>query len=164
MNATQYPMSPTITARIARLPDLEMSEIKSIWKQLFDQDVPTRNRQFLEKRIAYQWQEIEFAKTHPDILERNRQRIEQLMATVIPARRGDKLLPGTVLTREYGSAQHEVTVTADGFAYQGKPYRSLSMIAREITGTRGSGPAFFGMRPAASNKKAVAAKKKGDRK
>jgi len=163
MNDTTYPTHPTITARIARLPDLEMAEIKALWKQLFDKEVPTRNRQFLEKRIAYQWQEIEFAKTHPDILERNRQRIEQLMATAIPTRRGDKLLPGTVLTREYGGAQHDVTVTADGFAYQGKPYRSLSMIAREITGTRWSGPAFFGMRPAASNKMTTA-KKKGARK
>jgi len=152
MNDTTYPTHPTITARIARLPDLEMSEIKALWKQLFDKEVPTRNRQFLEKRIAYKWQEIEFAKTHPEILERNRQRIEQLMETAMPARKGNKLLPGTVLTREYGGAQHEVTVTADGFAYQGKPYRSLSVIAREITGTRWSGPAFFGMRPMARAK------------
>ena len=152
MNETQYAISPTITARIARLPDQEMSEIKSIWKQLFDKEVPTRNRQFLEKRIAYRWQEIEFAKTHPEMLERNRQRIEQLMETAIPVRKGDKLLPGTVLTREYGGTQHEVTVNADGFAYQGKPYKSLSMIAREITGTRWSGPAFFGLRPMAKSK------------
>lgn len=108
--------------------------------------VRTRFSCDLVSRFPYKWQEIEFAKTHPDILERNRQRIEQLMATALPARKGNKLLPGTVLTREYGGAQHEVTVTADRFAYQGKPYRSLSMIAREITGTRWSGPAFFGMR------------------
>jgi len=154
VNDIPYPIDPAITARIARLPDLDMPAIKALWQQLFDKEVPTRNRRFLERRIAYRLQEIEFAKVHPEILERNRQRIEALMAcSAKPGRKGDALLPGTVLTREYLGVPHQVTVTAEGtFAYQGRPYKSLSMIAREITGTRWSGPAFFGLRPAATRK------------
>ena len=97
MNATTYPTNPSITARIARLSDLGMAEIKAIWKQLFDKEVPTRNRQFLEKRIAYKWQEIEFAKTHPEILERNRQRIEQLMEVAVPAVREGKSIDKSLI-------------------------------------------------------------------
>ena len=59
------------------------------------------------------------------------------------------LPPGTVLTRQYNGVDHQVLVRADGqFIYAGKPYPSLSMIARTITGTRWSGPLFFGLRVA----------------
>ena len=56
------------------------------------------------------------------------------------------LRPGTALTREWQGRTHAVNVLAQGFEYQGKPYRSLSEIARVITGTRWSGPKFFGLR------------------
>lgn len=56
-------------------------------------------------------------------------------------------VPGTVLIREYKGVEHRVTVTHDGqFEYQGCVYRSLSRIAREITGAQWSGPVFFGLR------------------
>ena len=58
---------------------------------------------------------------------------------------------GTRLVREYGGVQHVVTVRADDFEYEGRPYRSLSAIARHITGTRWNGWVFFGLRqPGAS--------------
>jgi hypothetical protein len=52
---------------------------------------------------------------------------------------------GTKLIREYQGIEHHVTVTRNGFEYQGRTFRSLSHIAREITGTRWSGPLFFGL-------------------
>jgi Protein of unknown function (DUF2924) len=57
---------------------------------------------------------------------------------------------GTLLVREWRGATHHVTVVADGFLWNGKSYRSLSSIARAITGTRWNGPRFFGMRAGAS--------------
>jgi hypothetical protein len=55
--------------------------------------------------------------------------------------------PGTVLVREWGQQDHQVTVTAEGrFEYAGKTYRSLSAVARQITGTQWNGPLFFGLR------------------
>ena len=64
-----------------------------------------------------------------------------------------RLLPGTVLTREYRGIEHHVAVAQDGqYEYQGRRYPSLSTIAREITGTRWSGPLFFGLKPSAKPK------------
>ena len=60
---------------------------------------------------------------------------------------------GTVLTREYQGVEHRITVTLDGrYDFEGRLYPSLSMIAREITGTRWSGPLFFGLKTSAKPK------------
>ena len=58
----------------------------------------------------------------------------------------DRPVAGTRLIREYQGVEHCVTVLADGFEYQGRPYKSLSAVARAITGTRWNGPLFFGLR------------------
>jgi Protein of unknown function (DUF2924) len=139
----------SVTAQIARLPQLPMAEIKTLWRMLYGTDNPTHNRQFLERRIAYKLHENAFRTVDPDLLERNARRIQALIETgeaPKPDRRV-RLLPGTVLTREYRGIEHHVAVTQDGqYEYQGRAYPSLSMIAREITGTRWSGPLFFGLR------------------
>ncbi|OYV93277.1 MAG: hypothetical protein B7Z60_09245, partial [Ferrovum sp. 37-45-19] len=75
--------------------------------------------------------------------------------------RDHRPVAGTVLTREYKGVSHRVVVTPDGqYNFQGCMYPSLSMIAREITGTRWSGPLFFGLKPPARSK---ATSKKGGR-
>jgi Protein of unknown function (DUF2924) len=61
-------------------------------------------------------------------------------------RRTRDLSPGTVLTREWGGQHHRVTVLDGGFVWDGRPYRSLSEIAKLITGTKWNGPRFFGLR------------------
>jgi len=63
------------------IPELPRPEIKSLWKRLFHGDTPTHNRQFLERRIAYKLQEIEFRKVDPNLLDRNKRRIESLIET-----------------------------------------------------------------------------------
>jgi hypothetical protein len=132
-----------------------MAEIKTLWQQLFGRDNPTHNRQFLERRIAYKLQEIEFRKVDAELLERNARRIQALIETGKAPKpdRKVRLLPSTVLTREYRGIEHHVAVTSDGqYEYQGRRYPSLSMIAREITGTRWSGPLFFGLKGPAKPK------------
>jgi hypothetical protein len=133
-----------------------MAEIKALWRKLYGTENPTHNRQFLERRIAYKLQEIEFRKVdESQLLERNARRIQALIETGNAPKRDRelRLLPGTVLTREYRGIEHHVAVTSDGqYAYQGRPYPSLSMIAREITGTRWSGPLFFGLKGPAKPK------------
>lgn len=160
---TVPPTSPSVVARIAGLPDLSMEEIKALWRRLFGTDNPTPNRQFLERRIAYKLQEIEFRKVDPKLLERNQRRIKALVETgkVRKLDRDIRLMPGTVLTREYQGIEHRVTVAQDGqYEFEGRRYPSLSMIAREITGTRWSGPLFFGVKAPA---KAKHPKKQGGR-
>ena len=64
----------------------------------------------------------------------------------------DPLLEGTKLLREWRGVTHEVTVTDGGYEHQGKRYRSLSAVARAITGTQWSGPLFFGLRKTGSGR------------
>ena len=140
---------PSVTAQIARLPQLPMAEIKALWRKLFDTENPTHNRQFLERRIAYKLQENAFRTVDPELLERNARRIQALIDTGKAPKRDRelRLVPGTVLTREYRGIEHHVAVMQDGqYQYQGRSYPSLSIIAREITGTRWSGPLFFGLK------------------
>ena len=85
----------------------------------------------MEKRIAYKLQEIEFRKVNPKLLERNRQRIEAPIKAGESKKpeRGVRLMPGTVLTREYQGVEHRITVTLDGrYDFDGRLYPSLSMI------------------------------------
>jgi hypothetical protein len=137
--------------------------MRALWRELFGSENPTPNRQFMERRIAYKLQEIEFRKVDPNLLERNKRRIKALMETgkVRKLDRDIRLMPGTVLTREYQGVEHRVAVTQDGqYEFEGRRYPSLSMIAREITGTRWSGPLFFGVKAPATQKNS---KKQGGR-
>ena len=149
MNAPPYSTPPSVAAQVAGLPTLPMAEIKALWQQLFGTDAPTHNRQFLERRLAYRLQEDAFRKVDPGLLERNRPRIDALIETGKNTQRDRDYRPvaGTVLTREYRGVVHRVVATADGqYDFEGRSYPSLSMIAREITGTRWSGPLFFGLK------------------
>lgn len=149
MTPTSPRSNPTLAAQIARLPKHTWIELKSEWQRLYGGEPPIANRRFLERRIAYKLQELEFRKADPNLLERNRRRIDALIekGALTPRRVGVTPVPGTVLVREYDGVAHRVVVTADGqFEYRERLFRSLSVIAREITGTRWSGPAFFGLR------------------
>lgn len=146
---------PSVAAQIARLPDLPMAGIRAFWKKLVGEDASTHNRQFLERRIAYRLQEAEFRKANASLLDRNKRRIADLVETGKVRKRDRDYRPaaGTVLTREYKGVVYRVVATADGqYEFQGRTFASLSMIAREITGTRWSGPLFFGLKPSANPK------------
>lgn len=147
---------PSVVAQIASLPDMSMEEIRALWRRLFHKDAPTYVRAFLERRIAYKLQEIEFRKVDRNLLERNQRRIQALIEKGSPIRRDQDYRPvaGTVLTREFRGVEYQVVVTADGdYAFEGRRYTSLSRIAREITGTRWSGPVFFGLKASGKSKK-----------
>lgn len=150
----QHPPAATpasMATRIARLSDWSWSDLTKEWRRLFGTDPLVINRRFVEKRIAHRWQEIEFAKTDRTLLARNQQRIDELVATGQLKRQpvGEVPVAGTELIRIYAGIEHRVLVLSDGeFKYAAKRYPSLSMIARAITGTRWSGPAFFGLRKA----------------
>ncbi|KRH78601.1 hypothetical protein FERRO_15920 [Ferrovum sp. JA12] len=142
-----------VIGRIAHLPDTPFEEIKSLWQQIFATPMPTHNRQFLERRIAYRLQEIEFRKIDRNLMDRNDRRIKTIIETGQNKKRDRDHRPvaGTLLTREYKGVIHKVVATPDGqYDFQGRMYPSLSMIAREITGTRWSGPLFFGLKPSAT--------------
>lgn len=143
----------SLAAQIAGLAGASWSDLKAHWQHLFETIPLPGNRRFVEKRIAHQWQENAFRKVDPALLQRNAKRIDTLLTTgsVKRQRAGAIPVPGTVLVRHYDGVEHQVTIAADmSFEYEGRPYASLSVIAREITGTRWSGPAFFGLRKGAA--------------
>lgn len=159
-----YATPPSVLALIVSLPDLPMADITAHWKDLFGEAPPTHNRQFLERRIAYRLQEVEFRKIDRNMVDRNKRRIQAILASGQnqKADREVRLMPGTSLIREYQGKEHQVMATADGqYEYEGRSYRSLSRIAREITGTAWSGPVFFGIKTGVTKKPAS---KKGARK
>ena len=139
----------TIPARLAALKTTPTVDLKAQWRELFDSEPPPFNRRYLESRLAYRIQELTYGGLKPETVKRLEQLGEELDG-------GDRkksriradLMPivGTRLLREWQGVEHVVTVTADGFDWQGRPYRSLSAIARTITGTRWNGWVFFGLK------------------
>jgi hypothetical protein len=105
----------------------------------------------LESRLAYRIQELAYGGLKPETVKRLEALGEQLDGGNIAVRRrpaDERPIAGTRLIREWHGVEHTVTVLKDGYEWQGRPYKSLSAIARAITGTRWNGPLFFGLRRA----------------
>ena len=138
-----------IPARLVALKSMPTLELKKQWRQLFESEPPAFNRRYLESRLAYRIQELAYGGLKPETIRRLEALGEQLDGGNVATRkiRADlKPIAGTRLIREWQSVEHLVTVTADGFEWQGRPYKSLSAIARAITGTRWNGWTFFGLK------------------
>ncbi len=142
-------MTDTVLAQLATLKTSPTPALKQKWRELFDTEPPPYNRRFLESRLAYRIQELTYGGLKPATLERLEALGEQLDGGNITLRRiraDDKQIAGTRLIREWQGVEHTVTVLNDGYEWQGRPYRSLSAIARAITGTRWNGWVFFGLK------------------
>ena len=142
-------MTDSILARLAALKTTPTPDLKKLWRDLFDAEAPPYNRRFLESRLAYRIQELAYGGLKPTTVERLEALGEQLDGGNIVLRRvraDDKPITGTRLIREWQGVEHTVTVLNVGYEWQGRPYRSLSAIARAITGTRWNGWVFFGLK------------------
>jgi len=142
-------MTDTVLTRIAALKTLPIPQLKQQWRDLFESEPPAFNRRFLEHRLAYRIQELTYGGLKPSTLARLRELAEELDGGDPANRRRhhqDRPLAGTRLIREWQSVDHCVTVRDDGYEYQGCPYKSLSAVARAITGTRWNGWLFFGLK------------------
>jgi hypothetical protein len=141
-------MSESVLAQMAALKGKSTPELRALWKELFDREPPVLGRRYLEDRLAYRIQELHFG----GLSDRARRKLDALVDQLEPkaARRRDPGRPiaGTQLRREWQGAAHVVIVREHDFEYNGRPYKSLSAIAREITNVRWNGPLFFGLRRA----------------
>jgi len=136
-----------ISTEIAALANLEVRDLKLRWRELYDTEPPPRiSRGLLMRAIAYRLQEKVFRGLAP-ATRRLLERVADDLSYHRPRRNhAYKAAPGTLLIREWRGKAHQVTVHDDGVVYRGKRYGSLSEVARLITGTRWSGPLFFGLR------------------
>ena len=138
-----------ILARLAALKAMSVNELKTEWQALYDAPAPNNSRNFLEGRLAYRIQELTYGG--PD---KQTRRLLDLLADEVDgtltrkAQIADPRNPvvGTKLIREWDGVAHTVTVLREGFDWDGRRFKSLSAVARAITGTRWNGYRFFGLR------------------
>ncbi len=146
------------------LESMSVAELRERYREVFEEDSYSRNRDYLIRRIAYSIQEL----TDGGLSERVRQRIDELsraaplrrrplpkpkpeptpdaVESPAPSNRDPRLPPpGVVIHRTHKDVVHEVTVLDDGFEYRGEQYKSLSAIAKKICGAQANGFAFFGL-------------------
>ncbi len=145
-------MSDQVLARLAALKTTPTPKLKEQWRQLFEGEPPAFNRRYLESRLAYRIQELAYGGLRPETVRRLEKLGEELdggSKAKRQTRADSRPVAGTRLIREYQGVEHCVTVRDNDFEYQGRPYKSLSAIARAITGTPWSGPVFFGLKSSA---------------
>jgi hypothetical protein len=149
---TSTPRADTVLAQLAALKTAPTPALKARWRELFDAEPPPYNRRFLESRLAYRIQELAYGGLSEATLDRLRALGEQLAngGKIARVRADRKPIRGTRLIREWQGVEHCVTVRDDDFEYGGRPYKSLSSIARAITGTRWNGWVFFGLKSQAA--------------
>ena len=141
-------MNDSVLAQLAALPAKTTPELKQLWRELYDREPPSFNRDFLIKRLAYRIQELAYGGLSARAEAKLTELIEEEDRRVkgkLPVRKSDRPIVGTRLIREWQGVEHTATVLDDGFEYQGRRYKSLSAIARAITGTRWNGPAILGL-------------------
>jgi hypothetical protein len=139
-------MDQSMTDRISALPNLNKSQLLVIWRENFSKAPPSKLRKELMVPIlAYRMQEKEYG----GLSHSAQKQLREIAKSINSEKRPQEELPpnsenGTRLLRSWHGEVHEVIVTDAGYVYRGSTFTSLSKIAREITGTQWSGPAFFG--------------------
>ncbi len=146
-----------VLKQITGLPKLSHADLKALWREYFGAEPPAYRRGFLVRGLAHRLQELTYGGLKPGYQVRLDAMIagtEKPNGACRPGRRARQevnLLEGTKLLRDWRGVMHEVTVIEGGYEHQGKRYRSLSAVARAITGTQWSGPLFFGLRKTRSS-------------
>ncbi len=144
------PASDGLTEKLAALADLDAVGLRAEWRRLYRSHPPKRaGRDLLARAIAYKLQERALGGLSAAAKRKLRAFAEQLDrgdGTAFDA--GISLKPGAKLVREWHGEIYSVMALEQGFEFNGRRYRSLSRIAREITGAHWSGPRFFGLKRA----------------
>jgi hypothetical protein len=159
-------MKVNIAREVADLKRMTVKELRARYQQVFGETTRSGNKDFLWKRIAWRTQ----ANAEGDLTERAHRRAEELAndadlrirrppdkpapsaasttqtAKVDFGSRAGEMMPGTVLTRPYKARMVTVTVLDNGFEHEGEVYRSLSAVAKAITGSHWNGNYFFGLK------------------
>lgn len=138
----------SIIKQVLALQNQSIQELKQLWVQLFDEPAPPYQKNYLLPRLAHRLQELTYgpmsekATTTLELLANQMEKGKKFSNHMLNGR----ATVGTKLIREFQGVDYEVIVAENGFLYRGQTYKSLSAIARRITGTRWNGPLFFGLR------------------
>jgi hypothetical protein len=138
-------MTNSLSLELGRLATMKPAELRCRWREVYRNVAPNISPDLLRRGIAYRLQEKKLGKL-PCHIERELGRLNGKFGTGAPApsRRGP-ILPGTRFVREWNGKTIAVQATEAGFEWDNDTYRSLSEIARKVTGAHWSGPRFFGL-------------------
>jgi hypothetical protein len=154
-----------VPRQLAALDTMTVGELARKFEELYGEPTRSRNKTYLQKRLAWRIQELaegglsaQAIRRIQDLGDELPERWRQRLANPVPPARaaaavrpGPEKRPsglppvGELLRREYDGEVHEVTVVADGIDYRGRRFRSLSQVAKQITGTHWNGRVFFGL-------------------
>ena len=144
-----HPASEDLSQKLTALADLDTTGLRREWRRLYRSHPPLHiRRDLLVLAIAWKLQE----KVHGGLTAAQKRRLAGIAEELnkggdLSAGPAIRMKPGMRLVREWRGETHDVLVLEDGFEWNGERLRSLSAIAREITGTQWSGPLFFGLKP-----------------
>ena len=142
----------SVLRQLATLETMTLEQLHEQWRDLYGGEPPGYKRQFLIKRLAYRIQELFYG----GLSEAAKTRLKQVAQDDPVARMDGRvtdstqakqdILPGTRFVRIWKDRRYEVLAHENGFEYEGRMFRSLSAVARDITGTRWNGKLFFGLK------------------
>ena len=155
VEGAEGPMPEELTELLLKLPELSKPELVAVWKESFQTEPNCQWRKnLLLPLLSYKLQEQAFAGLGSNACRQLRQIARDVAkGSDIGAPSARRLKPGTRLARSWKGHVHVVHVGEDGFDYKGAQYASLSEVARLISGTRWSGPLFFGLNRSQANAK-----------
>lgn len=137
----------TLDEQLSSLPAMQPARLRALWRDVWRRPAPDIGPDLLRRSIAWKLQ----ARYHGDLPAHVRREVDSVLTRL---RRGDpvaaprpSLRPGSRLVREWQGRTYQVVVLERGYEHDGRHYRSLTQIARAITGTHQSGTKFFGVRP-----------------
>lgn len=135
-----------VSRRLEALSDLTPDELRREWRRLYRSQPPRLSRDLLVRAIAYRIQELRYGGLSKTMRRKLASLVEARDSGAEIAKEGaQRIRVGARVVREWNGRTHIVAVEEDGFSYAGQSYRSLSAIARKITGARWSGPRFFSL-------------------
>jgi len=135
----------TLEAEIAYLSDLSLPELRKLWSDRLGRPPQMASTELTRRWLAWELQAAERGGLDAATRRHLRRLARASGTSSVSSPSGGGVKPGTVLTREWAGATHKVVVLEAGFSWNGQTWRSLSEIASKITGTRWSGPRFFGL-------------------
>jgi Protein of unknown function (DUF2924) len=150
----------SVLRQIQELEAMSVRELQAKHLELYGFETRSKHKTQLFKRLAWRVQELKWGGIPDEVIERLREIEDDRDARFLPPRKPSERVevvevprraqkrvpvPGTVVEREYEGELHRVTILDKGVSYRGRQFRSLSGVAREITGTIWNGKRFFGL-------------------
>ena len=142
---SQTPMTDAVRDDLLALQHLTMPELIEKWRLLFNREPPKYGELFMRRRLAYRIQELAYG----GLSDAAKRKIESVNGNVRRTHTGLRI--GTLIVRTWRDVKYEVRVCRDGFEWNGKVFKSLSAVARAITGVNRNGHLFFGVKDRVKN-------------